>query len=80
MNIIGIPLNDNGLPLINERMKAECLGEFTFEVIDNIDEDGVETYRDVVVPWTVCKEIYKKMALLANDELGRSRELPDSQP
>lgn len=55
-------------PLITTEMKIECIGEFSWrEEAPYYDEDGelhdyVATH---VVPWHVCKEIYKKMAMVA---------------
>jgi hypothetical protein len=37
--------------------KAAYLGEFTFNVVDSIDEDGNERRQDVAVPWTTIKDI-----------------------
>ena len=55
-----------GKPRITNQMKADCIGEFSFEIVDTIDEDsGAETFRDVDVPWDTCKEIYKQMVMSA---------------
>jgi len=55
-----------GMPKITNQMKADCIGEFSWEEeAPYYDEDGntVEYTAVRVVPWDVCKEIYKKMAL-----------------
>lgn len=62
-----IPLH-NGNPKITNEMKAECMGEFSWqEEAPYYDEDGglhdyIATHA---VPWTICKDIYKKMASVA---------------
>lgn len=47
---------------ISTQMKMDHWGEHSFreevEAYDYVDRD---CYRDVVVPWTTCKEIYKGM-------------------
>jgi hypothetical protein len=55
-------------PLITNEMKAECLGEFEWEEeAPYYDEHGDlhEHTATHTVPWTLCKEIYKKMAMVA---------------
>ena len=59
-----IPLH-NGNPEVTNEMKVECIGEFSWqEEAPHYDEDGeVHDYVAThVVPWSVCKAIYKKMA------------------
>lgn len=51
---------------ITSAMKADCIGEFTFETEEpRFNEDGEfqgDTYtRENVVPWDTCKKIYKAM-------------------
>lgn len=58
-------------PITNE-MKAECIGEFTFQTEEpEFDEDGEYTgecyWKTHVVPWDTCKEIYKMMLKYATD-------------
>ena len=78
MNKIIVPIDERtGKPKITNKMKAECCGEFSFDVevycgCDEIDRpdcefcDGTQFYdRTVDVPWTLCKDIYKKMAEVA---------------
>jgi len=74
-----IPVEDNGKPLITNEMKAECVGEFSFEIEESCNacashgadsdcevcEGEVEYTRTVYVPWDVCKDIYKMMAEVA---------------
>ena len=71
-------------PVITNEMKAECMGEFEFtieaecgECIDvGEDEDcevcqgGIVYERKVTVPWTTCKEIYKRMTKCAPKAQG----------
>ena len=55
-------------PLITNEMKAECIGEFSWEEeADYYDEDGniVEHVATRTVPWDLCKKIYKQMAMVA---------------
>jgi hypothetical protein len=54
-------------PEITNKMKANCIGEFSWkEETSYYDEDG-NLFEDVeverTVPWTLCKDIYKKMYL-----------------
>jgi hypothetical protein len=69
MSAIQIPVDDSGEPLVTDEMKAECLGEFKWEEDwpyydenGKFHEDHVHTHT---VPWSVCKEIYKRMAKAA---------------
>ncbi len=58
--------------MITNKMKSACCGEFSWKEEDRIyDEDGnvIDRVVERVVPWTLCKEIYKKMALIAATEL-----------
>jgi len=64
-----VPVDDAGTPIVTNEMKAECIGEFTWdEEWPYYDEDGV-LHEDHIhthcVPWSVCKEIYKRMAKVA---------------
>jgi len=55
-------------PLITNEMKAECIGEFSWEEqADYYDEHGnvIEYTATRTVPWDLCKEIYKRMAVAA---------------
>lgn len=65
-NIGSIPLDAKGEPKVTNEMKAECIGEFTWsEEWPYYDEDGnlhADHVHTHVVPWSVCKEIYKAMA------------------
>ena len=70
-------------PLVTSAMKAECIGEFHFEVEQTcyscyeIEKDpecevcgGEANYmQKVTVPWDTCKEIYKRMAAVAAREV-----------
>lgn len=55
-------------PVITTEMKIECMGEFSWqEEAPYYDEDG-EVHDHVathVVPWDICKDIYKRMAKCA---------------
>lgn len=62
-----------GKPLITNQMKAECIGEFSWqEEADYYDEDGniVEYVATRTVPWDLCKEIYKMMVKVAAKEVA----------
>ena len=75
----------SGKPEITNAMKAECIGEFTFDVervcthcaVAFHDEDHecevcdgeIEYTETVTVPWDTCKEIYKAMATEAAKSL-----------
>jgi hypothetical protein len=61
-------------PLITNEMKAECIGEFEIPLPVMCNEcegtgcddcDDGERILNVNVPWTMMKDIYKKMALIA---------------
>ena len=70
-------------PLITSAMKAECIGEFSFEIEETcpVCYDGepskdcevckgqVNYTRPVTVPWDACKEIYKRMVAAAVREV-----------
>ena len=45
-------------------MKKVHIGEYKFYIPDS-DEEGCEISREVTVPWDLCKEIYKNMAVTA---------------
>lgn len=54
-------------PLITNRMKAACIGEFTIPVdLPELDDDGETTGGCITVaatvPWDTMKAIYKRMA------------------
>lgn len=60
-------------PHIYSAMKAECIGQFWWqEQADYYDEHGnvVEHVATRTVPWELCKEIYRRMAMVANLSLG----------
>ena len=66
-NIMIIPTDprcpEQKTPLITNGMKAECIGEFSWkEEADYYDENGnlIKHIATRVVPWDVCKQIYKK--------------------
>lgn len=55
-------------PLITNEMKAECIGEFSWEEeAPYYDENGnlIEHVASRTVPWDLCKQIYKRMVMLA---------------
>lgn len=57
-------------PMITNDMKRYCHGEFRWEEeATYYDEKGclIEHMATREVPWDLCKEIYKKMALIAAD-------------
>ena len=54
----------NGVPTITNEMKKVHIGEYKFSIPD-LDEEGWEISREVTVPWDLCKEIYKNMAVTA---------------
>ena len=57
--------------VITNRMKAECIGEFSWdEDAPYYDDEGVryEYTRTNTVPWDLCKEIYQKMLEVAMNE------------
>lgn len=72
-----IPIDERtGKPLVTSEMKAECIGEFSITEqltctscsYDEAQPDcevcgGEVTYdQKFTIPWTTCKEIYKRMA------------------
>lgn len=79
MKTIQIPIDNKGKPLITTEMKMKWLGEFSFKVpeycfecdAENANSDcpicgGKGEYlREITIPWTVCKEIYKTLAISA---------------
>lgn len=70
MDTIKVPAKD-GEPVISNKMKAECIGEFSWqEDADYYDEEGnvVEHVATRTVPWDLCKKIYKRMALVAAED------------
>ena len=59
-------------PKITNQMKADCIGEFSWtEDSPYYNEDGKLFEGEVthVVPWNLCKEIYKAMAIVASKEI-----------
>ena len=71
--IMIIPANPRNpidkIPLITNEMKARCIGEFSWdEQADYYDENGnvIEHTATRVVPWDLCKQIYKTMARIAS--------------
>ena len=74
MKTMQIPVDSrNGRPLVTTAMKIECIGEFYWdEDAPYYDENG-ELHEHVqrnTVPWTICKEIYKRMAVAAAKEIS----------
>lgn len=72
MKTIAIPVDERtGKPKVTSAMKVECIGEFSWtEEAPFYDENG-DLHEDIVlitVPWTICKEIYKRMATAAARE------------
>lgn len=58
-------------PLITNEMKSELIGEFSWEEEANYyDENGnlIEFTATRIVPWSLCKEIYKKMSIVASQQ------------
>lgn len=74
LKTISVPVDQiTGSPLISNEMKIECIGEFSwreeapyYDDEGNLHEDYVATH---VVPWDICKDIYKRMAKIAAREL-----------
>lgn len=61
------------IPKITNDMKALCIGEFEWqEEAPYYNEDGalVEHTATRIVPWELCKSIYKKMAVIANKSIN----------
>lgn len=59
-------------PLITNQMKVECIGEFQWEEDSPYyDENGnlIEYTATRIVPWDLCKQIYKQMAIVASREM-----------
>ena len=70
--LISIPTDprykDTPQPLITNKMKVACMGEFSWtEDAPYYDEDGnlIEHEAERIVPWDLCKQIYKRMAMVA---------------
>lgn len=66
-----IPLayGDKQEPMITNTMKTYCIGEYSWqEQADYYDENGnlIDHNATRVVPWDLCKKIYKQMAMMAN--------------
>ncbi len=60
------------LPRITNGMKANCIGEFSWEEDAPYYDDYGEVHEGTaerVVPWDTCKEIYKRMAIEASKSL-----------
>ena len=81
MQTMIIPVDErNGRPLVTSTMKAEHIGEYTVPVTMDCTEcaDGDEKcpcchgageyVYHAIVPWSTCKEIYKRMATSAARE------------
>ena len=67
---IAIPVDKiTGEPKISTEMKVAFIGEFSWvEEAPFFDENGdlhPDNVQTIVVPWTICKEIYKRMATAA---------------
>jgi len=64
-----LPVDDAGSAVVTNKMKAEFIGEFSWkEGWPYYDENGKLHENNVVthtVPWSLCKEIYKKMVAYA---------------
>jgi len=59
------------IPKITNNMKAECMGEFSWkEDAPYYDDNGnyIEHEAERVVPWDLCKKIYKRMAQIASTD------------
>lgn len=70
----------HGKPEITNLMKANCIGEFSFEVETvcgvcatngpdgacEVCAGAIEYVETQTVPWDTCKEIYKAMAVEAS--------------
>ena len=79
MKTIQIPIDQRtDKPLVTTAMKGACIGDFKFtrqnacakcfELADeNCDVCGgkIDYIETIIVPWDVCKEIYKAMAIEA---------------
>lgn len=64
-----LPLDPKGLPEVTTEMKADLIGEFYWEEEEysycDASGDIVDDTTRHYVPWTLCKEIYQKMAIAA---------------
>lgn len=67
----------NGIPKIIDGMRHQFIGEFSWkEEAPYYDKHG-EIHEHVaqhVVPWDICKDIYKQMALFAIKSVGQSSD------
>lgn len=74
--VFGVPLktfSEKQEPAVTNLMKTYCMGEYSWqESADYYDEHGniVEHVATRVVPWDLCKTIYKQMATMANASLS----------
>lgn len=63
-------IDENSKPLITNKMKAECIGRFFWEEKwPYYDEDGNYHNENIlvhIVPWDLCKDIFKKMNEIRN--------------
>ena len=85
MKTIKIPVDErykDTTPKITNKMKAACHGEFSWEE----DAPYYDEYGDVIehtatreVPWDLCKDIYKAMALIANSEVQMAQVKQDDR-
>lgn len=72
-----IPTDRNGLPMVTNVMKRECIGEYFVEreiecpecAGSGCDACGLEgwTTEKLDIPWDTVKRIYKDMACVAAD-------------
>lgn len=57
----------------------ECCPKCALELDRNYDDveclcDGDGTYyKNIVVPWDTCKDIYKKMAMVAHEDMNKEQ-------
>ena len=74
MKTISVPIDERtGEPLVSNEMKIECIGEFSWEEEAPYYDENGDLHEDYVathvVPWGICKDIYKRMATIAAREL-----------
>ena len=54
-------------PEITADMKREFIGEFSFNR-ETVYESGDLATEEILVPWTVIKDIYKRMTVYAAEQ------------
>jgi len=70
-----VPINDIGEVQITNEMKAAVMGEFGI-VVWKPSEDGMQMEpHNEMIPWTVCKDIYKAMVNVARTDLVQNDDI-----